>query len=106
MKALGLCLVLFSAWASAADVSVTLTAEKAQIQLEETLEVQVAIKGSRENQAPELLHTENFEVQPAGTSSQLQIINGSMSQQIVFTFVLSPKAAGKFRIGPARVTID
>lgn len=106
MKALPLTLLLFlTRVACGADVSVTMTAERTSITLEDQLEIQVAVRGTRDNVSPEILNAENFEVQSSGTSSQVQIINGQVSQLIAFGFVLSPKSAGKFRVGPARLTV-
>jgi BatD DUF11 like domain len=98
-------ILLFVTRIAVAEVSVTLTAERTNITLEDQLEIQVALTGTRENTSPEILNAENFEIQSTGTSSQIQIINMQMSQQITFGFVLTPKNPGKFRVGPARVTV-
>lgn len=39
------------------------------------------------------------------TSSMMQIINGAVSSQYVYTYVLSPKNPGKFYIEPAFATL-
>ncbi len=39
-------------------------------------------------------------------SSSVQFVNGSMSSSVTYTFVLQPKAAGRYSIGSASVEVD
>ena len=49
---------------------------------------------------------DDFLVRPAGTSTRVEIVNGRYSAGTDFSFVIQPKNAGIFRIGPAQVTLD
>jgi hypothetical protein len=111
MKNLFPILLFFSFLASTdalmgADISVSMTTDKTQVAEGDQFEVQVSVQGSRSGETPEILNSENFEIQGSGQSSQIQVINGQMSQQLIFNFVLSPKKSGKFRLGPARVQVS
>jgi len=106
MRARGLSILLFVTRAAlGGDVSVTMTADRTQASLDDQIELQVSVQGTRQGGEPELLNAEAFEVQPGGSSSQIQIVNGKVSQNLNFAFVLTPKQPGKFRIGPARVNV-
>lgn len=106
MKALLLILLFVVCPAITWAVSVTLTADTTQLSLEDSVEIQVAVQGAREGVRPEIANAENFDIQESGTSSQVQIINAKVSEQVVFGFVLSPKTSGKFTVGPARVEVE
>ncbi len=45
-------------------------------------------------------------VRPAGTSTRVEIVNGKYSAGTDFSFLLQPKKAGSFRIGPAQLVVD
>jgi len=96
--------LLSTAWAS--DISVQLVTEQAAVSLDDQIQIEVIVRGSRDSSQPEIQNLTNFDAQPAGTSSQIQIINGATTTQTTFTFILSPKQAGTFQIGPARVLVD
>jgi len=47
-----------------------------------------------------------FNIVSTNTSSQIQIINGSMSKKKVFRYMLRPLKEGKFRINPIEAIVD
>ena len=44
-----------------------------------------------------------FEVENRGSSQQIQLVNGRMSHEKVMTFLLTPRRAGNYTIGAARI---
>ncbi len=98
-------LLSYSSIAYAGDVNITLTADKTQASMEDTILLQVSVGGGSGSQ-PVIAHAEDFDVRFAGTSSQVQIINGHMSSSKTSNFALTPRKPGTFTIGPAQVVVD
>lgn len=91
-----------SASIRAADVSITATVDKNEASLDDYIILQLAIEGTREE--PELPDMPAFKIQSRGSSSQVSIINGKMSSKIEYTYMLYPRKAGVFTIGPFTIT--
>lgn len=87
-------------------VTVTMTVEQNQINLNESLMLQVTVEGTREASDPVITHGDSFEIHDGGTSSQIQIINGRTTSSKVFQYMIYPKKAGEFDLGPAQVEVD
>lgn len=87
-------------------VSVELATEHTAVGEGEDFQLQVTVHGSRDAKQPIIANAEAFEVQQTGTTSQVQIINGSTSLATTFLFQATPKRPGTFTIGPARLTVD
>jgi hypothetical protein len=49
---------------------------------------------------------EDFDVHSRGTSTRVEIINGRMSQEETYTFLLVPKRTGKLAVPALRATLD
>lgn len=86
-------------WADA----ITMTADSDRVTLGESLSLQVTVEGFGRNSDVSLTQVADFEVQKSGTSSQISIVNGKMASSTISQFILYPKKAGKFRIGPAEI---
>ncbi len=91
---------------AAAGVSVNLTLDRSEVSLLDSARLTVSVSGTRSSETPKIKGLENFTVQNGGTSSQVQIINGSFSSSVDYTYFLQPKSVGSFTIGPAAVEVD
>jgi len=89
-----------------ADISVSLTLDRPQARLTDSVQLVVSVSGSRDSGSePVIQGLEDFTVSPGGTSSRIEFINGRMSSGIEYTYYLQPQKVGSFAIGPASVQI-
>ncbi|MCB0309272.1 MAG: BatD family protein, partial [Bdellovibrionales bacterium] len=86
--------------------SVTLSVDQNTITLGESLSLQVKVAGSRDSTEPVISNMDNFEIESSGTSSQIQIINGTTTVSKVFQYMATPKKEGVFQIGPAVIEVS
>ncbi len=88
-----------------AEVSVSLRLNRYDAALVDSVKMTVSISGTRDSDEPQIAGMENFLIQKGGRSSQVQIINGRVSSNLNFTYLIQPKRTGVFNIGPASVNI-
>ncbi len=88
-----------------ADIAVNLTLDSSSALLTDTVVMKVKVMGKRKSGFPDIDGLSSFDVVNGGTSTRLEIINGSMTSGIDYTFYLTPLKQGDFVIGPARVNI-
>lgn len=87
-----------------ADVeSVSISVDRGEATLSDVVKLRVSVAGGKAGHPPQIDGLEPFQVNPGGTSSQVQITNGSMSRSCEFTYYLQPTKPGVFTIGPARI---
>ncbi|MFN8369198.1 MAG: BatD family protein [Bacteriovoracaceae bacterium] len=106
MRYIFLVLIAFSQLALAKDISVALTVNNNAITMEDQIEMEIQVSGTQSASEPSLVGQENFTIEGAGSSSQIQIINGATSVTKTFQYVLLPKREGTFTLGPASVMVD
>ena len=88
------------------EVKLTLDLDRSEATLDDNMSLSVSVSGAHGNDArPTLRGLEDFLVRPAGTSTRVEIVNGQYSAGTDFSYLLQPKKAGTFRIGPAEVTL-
>ncbi len=87
--------------AAAREISVTASVDRNRISEEDIVRLTITVSGSRKAPEPELPELPDFEVTSRGRSSQVQIINGSISSRIDYTYLLAPQKRGVLTIGPA-----
>ncbi len=90
----------------AENVSVTATVDKNNLTLEDTLQLSIVVKGTKNTPSPELPPLPDFRVISSGTSSSTQYINTQRSVSITYNYRLTPMNTGSIHIGPARVKIN
>ncbi len=83
---------------SASDVAVVATVDKNEATLEDYIVLQISVEGTRHD--PNLPSLPDFKVTSRGSSSRMQIINGQMSSSVEYHYILYPRKAGTFTIGP------
>lgn len=87
--------------------TVTLQLDRLETTLSEAVKLTVEVSGSRKLDAdPVIPGLEVFTVTPGGTSSRMEIINGRRTSSVQYNFLLEPRQAGLFHIGPAECRID
>lgn len=89
-----------------ATVSVEMTVARTQVAMGESLGMQVKVTGSKSSSEPQIGGSEAFQITPTGSSSQVQIINSSMTSSKMFQYQISPLKTGIYTLGPAAVTVD
>lgn len=104
-KGFALFLLLFSSLLQA-EVRVSLRAETSTLTIDDQLEITVSVQGERNANRPVCPQSSDYVLQFSGTSSQVQIINGSMSASTDFTYSLQPKREGPIGVGPCQVEVD
>jgi hypothetical protein len=88
-----------------ADINVELTLDRTSASLSDTVVLKIKVAGKRKSSPPEIKGLSAFDVVNGGSSSRMEIINGSISSSVEYTFYLTPLKPGDFVIGPARVKI-
>jgi hypothetical protein len=89
------------------EVTLTLGLDRSEATLADSAILSVSVSGAHGDAArPAIQGLEDFLIRPAGTSTRVEIVNGKYSAGTDFSFVIQPKKAGAFRIGPAQVTVD
>ncbi len=99
-----LLLVCFSL-SAAQDGTFTASVDRTTVGAGEQFELTLTLNGSTnvDNFQPPSLNDFLVATGP-NPSTNMQIINGAVSSSITYSYVLQPKAPGKFTIGPASVT--
>ncbi len=90
-----------------ADISVDLKLDRSEMNLSDSVQLVVSVSGSRDTGSePVIQGLENFRVNPGGSSSRIEFINGKMSSGMEYTYFIQPRQTGTFQIGPASVQIN
>lgn len=81
-------------------VSVSASLTKTTLTLDDRIRFTIAVEGVQNAPQPSIppIVYEYFDVSSSGTSSSVQIINGSVTQSLQFNFILTPKKIGSFTI--------
>ncbi len=100
-------IIVSSSVAYSEDIQVTSTFNKRQVAVNEEVSLTINIAGAKGNiQAPRLPSFQGFDTFYTGRASHLTFINGQSSSNVQFSYVLVPKTAGTFNLGPIDITID
>lgn len=84
---------------------ITATVNRTEATLEDQILLTITVEGSQQAQ-PRLPELPDFEVHPAGQSSQLSIVNGRATSSIAHSYVLIPRRTGTFTVGSATVELE
>ena len=91
---------------SAGDISVSLSLDRREASLDDTVRLSISIAGTQSSGIEPIIEgLDDFYVSEGGTSSRVQIINGSFDATVEHTYFLRPKKSGVFQIGPAEVVL-
>lgn len=98
--------ILAAAPPASCEVTITLNLDRSEATLADSMILSVSVSGAHGDDArPSIQGLEDFLVRPAGTSTRVEIVNGKYSAGTDFSFLVQPKKAGSFRIGPAQLTV-
>ena len=86
-----------------ADVTVHATVSAQRVQVGEALTLSIDIQGAQNVGAPALANVDGFDVQYAGPSTQVSIINGQISASVQHRYSLLAMREGHFTLGPFTV---
>ena len=88
----------------AAEVSVTLSLDRVEATIEDSIRMEVSVSGSRSSDATPVLNgLEDFMITEGGSSSRIEIINGKINSGVTYTYFIQPKKHGTFKIGPVSI---
>jgi len=90
---------------SASDVTVTATVDKTEATLDDQINLSVTVNGTQKISEPVLPPFKDFQIVSSGTSTEMRIVNGSMSTSKSFNYILMPQKEGVFTIGQIQVEI-
>ncbi|MEM7481364.1 MAG: BatD family protein [Acidobacteriota bacterium] len=100
----GLCLAASLAASAASAQSVSATVNRVETSLQEPLILSVTVSGSRTSR-PSLPELPAFEARETGAAQNFQISNGRSTVSVTYSYLLIPRAAGTFTIGPVSAEI-
>ena len=92
--------------ATASDITVTATVDKTETTMDDQITLSVSVNGAQRIGDPVLPPLQDFQVISSGTSSEVKIINGSLSAFKSFNYILLPQKEGEFTIGQVQVEIQ
>lgn len=89
-------------------VSIRMALDKSRIGTNETavLTVSISAPGQKQLPEPKLPPLPQFDIMPAGSSTNLQIINGQVSYAQTYNYILTPKQEGTYPIRAASAVVD
>lgn len=103
---LWLCLVL-SPKLRAQDINFNASVDRTEVGLDEQITLTVSVTGNVKSiPEPELPPLNEFSIYSAGRSHNFSYSNGQLSSSVTFNYVLVPRKAGKFTIGPAKINLN
>jgi hypothetical protein len=86
---------------------ITASVDRTSLSTDETFTLAVTINADVSNPPnPTLPSLEGFTVMGSGSSSQISIVNGAMSSQLIYSYRLQPYAPGDLVIDPISVTLN
>jgi len=81
--------------------------DRTRLSTDETLTLAVILNVDVSNPPnPTLPSLEGFTIVGSGTSSQISIVNGAISTQLIYSYVMQPYATGDLVIDPISVTLN
>jgi uncharacterized protein (DUF58 family) len=93
--------------AQAQDINFEASVDRTEVSTDEQITLTVSVSGNVKSiPEPELPPLNDFSVYSAGRSHNFSYTNGQLSSSVTFNYILAPRKAGKFTIGPAKITVD
>ena len=84
-----------------AGVVVTSALDRTRVAADDQLVLSVTVTGDQASvPEPKLPPIEAFSIYDSGRSQSISIVNGHIASSVVYTYVLSPRSVGHFRIPP------
>jgi hypothetical protein len=97
-------LIILAGIASAQDITIDASVDRNRVAPGESINLTISLSGPvRSIAKPDLPDLSDFDIYSSGTSSNISIVPGSVSYHTDYSYVLVPRRAGKFIIGPVKV---
>jgi hypothetical protein len=91
----------------AQNISFKATVDKTEVSLDDQITLTISVSGDVKSiPQPQLPSLNDFTVYSAGRSQNFSYVNGRMSASVSFNYILAPRKAGKFTIGPAKIELE
>src|SRR5262245_39715732 len=103
MRSLVALFVMVAVASAAADVTVQPRLNPARVVVGQPAGLDVEIQGTQNAAVPTIPVPDGVRLEYRGQSTQVSIVNGSMSATLTHSFLLLPDRAGSFDVGPIRV---
>jgi len=91
--------------ASAQDVSVEATVDRATVELWEALQLTVTVNGAEKTDPPSAPDVDGMQIKYLGPSTRVSIVNGKYSRSVGFMYNVFPLKTGDFEIPPITLNI-
>ncbi|NOZ87717.1 MAG: protein BatD [Deltaproteobacteria bacterium] len=98
-------LVVCTSLGAAAGIKVTAELDRNHVSLGQRAMLTVTVQGSQDAGNPDLGDMQGMQVLSAGRSTNVSIVNGSMTVVVSDRFVITPIKEGKLTIGPITVPV-
>lgn len=89
--------------AEAADIQITAGVDRAEVTLEDEIRLTITVEGRTKATEPLLPSIPAFKIVQFGSTSSIQLYNGSLSFKKQFAYILVPQEEGSFTLEPATV---
>lgn len=89
-----------------AEPTIEAETDENEVDMGDTVTLKVEIRGGSAMTTPEIPPLGNFDVIGRSSTNSVEIVNGEMSVSKTFLYLLSPRKAGDFSIGPIKVYIE
>lgn len=103
---LSLCLGLFQNTLAQSNSPLSVEIDRTSLTTDDVLNFIIKVQGTGDMPAPTLPSLDKFDRVSSGRSSQFSFVNGRMTGQVIYSYVLRPIETGQLVIGPVGVTID
>jgi hypothetical protein len=96
-------LILVPVTAVRAEPAVTATIDSNRITVGDTVQLTVTVNGAVSHSGPELPEVKGLQMESAGKSTQVQVINGRFSSSTAYTYLITALNPGTYKLGPFAV---
>ncbi|MBW2652319.1 MAG: BatD family protein, partial [Deltaproteobacteria bacterium] len=86
-------------------LSLTAKADRTEATIQDRVILTLSVEGTQKAGRPHLPPMPAFDFISRGSSTRMQIINGQITSGVDYNYVLIPKKAGTFEIGPATLNL-
>lgn len=89
-----------------ADVSVTASLSRPEINSGDMAELQVKVTGAQQADVPQQIAVEGLQIRLTGQSTQVEMVNFKVSSSVVYSYIVMPLRTGGFTIPSVTVSAD
>jgi len=104
---LGLLLFLSSvSFAATSDVNVTAELSRSRVAAGDIVQLDVKVTGAQEADLPREIIVDGLQIRLSGQSSQVQMVNFSVTSSVIYSYIVIPLQSGTFVIPSIQVRTD